>query len=394
MKPIAVLLVLLPTLALCNLSVGRISFSAPATMEELESVRSGIVPQLQTALRANVSASVFNQSDSSYVVFSALSNTPLEAAGVQETINGWGVAPSLIRSALESTLAGLFATSTGRSATVSFTTECSFSNFGFPSSVGVGGTPAPPRSSCDSTLSLRFTAPAVPQNLQEALCSIMIGASSATCSEVVVTNPGSAVPGLFGIFEYTATVSDADIPRAIFALVDAFVPPTNSLVSNWAVGTIAATTRNRTAVTIFDGSSISTGDDIATEVKPGKSCAEELWYLVFLILIIPALFVSIRHAYSRGKRKGVIKAKEEQQEINDRIQLHQQKMLTSVAGGVGGAAGGMGGAYSQQQLYAMMAGGGAYNMQQYYGGQQQQQYGAGALQQVSRPPSEAGGLAY
>ncbi|KPI84350.1 hypothetical protein ABL78_6605 [Leptomonas seymouri] len=265
---------------------------------------------------------------------------------------------------------------------VHYTNNCRFFNEALPSTT--------PGSECLRDLSVSiYTNSSNPTAMRAALCNFLPTdcelITISTVSQVNVPISGTQVP----VFLMPVTISSQD-REATLALLVAYTHYASFLVEQ------------RIVYILVDGVRVFYQGDLQLLSITGTmaECAQRMWYLIFLIILVPVILIISQRMFYWGRRSGRRSIKNSEKDI--RAGVHLSSIPWANLGTAGyqygppqGYPGGYGGAgmqpqdnpYMHQRDSASQFYGQQWSTAQFGGPQQQQQYG-GFPTQVQRqgPP--------
>lgn len=233
----------------------------------------------------------------------------IAAANLRANISTWSQSPP---STLSVSLRDAVFSSFGKTALLpQFSPNCGFAT----SAVPLWTTPSPGDTGmysvvCDTTFSvvLSYGNQLTGASLNAKVCSAL---GWTNCSKILLLGIGTAA----GIFQGNLQFIDVDPSDAIVQLMQRATQPsqlTTLDVQGVTInGVVAFTTTSATESTSRKGT--------------GSECLGQMWWLVFFLLLIPMCALMIKHAYQRGRRKGIQQVKDKQaQDVADSAMQQQQ----------------------------------------------------------------------
>lgn len=270
---------------------------------------------------------------------------------------------------------------------VNYTNNCSFFDQTIP--------PTSPSSTCLRNLSVAiYTNSSDPSAMRTALCSFLPTdcelITNATATPVSVTISGTAVSVYLMPFAITSQDREATL-----ALLVAYANYASFLVEQKIVYILV------NGVRVFYQGDMQ---QLWTTGTMGQ-CVQRMWYLIFLIILVPVILIISQQMFYWGRRSGRRSVKNAEADIRAGVSRSMNPWASYAAAGYqygppqgypGGYPGGFSGGNEMQmqgnpfmqqggqpqQLYGQQFGG----PQQFNNAQQQQQYGGYQQQQFGGPP--------
>ncbi|KPA78996.1 hypothetical protein ABB37_05542 [Leptomonas pyrrhocoris] len=269
---------------------------------------------------------------------------------------------------------------------VDYTNNCSFFNEALA--------PGAVNSTCPRNLTVSiYTNNSDPVSMRTALCNFLPTdcdlITNVTASQVSVTINGTQV--LVYLMPFTITAQDRE---ATLTLLVAYAHYASFLVEQKIVYILV------NGVRVFYQGDMQQLWAVGTM----SQCAQRMWYLIFLIILVPVILILSQQMYYWGRRSGKRSIKNAEKDI--RAGVHLSNMPWANFGSSGyqygppqGYPGGYGGAELQQQVnpymqqslnppqfYGQQWGGPQFGGPQQFGSLPQQQYGGLQRQQQSQVP--------
>lgn len=175
---------------------------------------------------------------------------------------------------------------------------CPSSNYGSPTVIPV----EPAVADCGSAkLSLKVSSGLSDAVLRSTLCTVL----SLSCENIQVTLASSGV--------FLVTLATSEPLTFITELVDRAA---NRQLSSLGLAEISVVSGTDSVPVFVKGMIIDSTFDGSFQ-----ECMAELWYLLFLILAIPLSYVITSGCYTRGKKRGRLAAREQEEEAKEKARL-------------------------------------------------------------------------